>query len=106
MRYEITITNTQDVDSRPVEFDYYIPNRVRNKNRPTSRDPAPHERIPAILILPIMGGTQYELESFFARSFAKRGFASVILHRPDIKKEVRELEDIEGMLRKSVRDAQ
>ncbi len=106
VRYEIAITNAQDAAVRPVEFDYYLPNLAGIKNRASASDPALREKTPAILILPIMGGTQYELESFFARSFAKRGFASVILHRPDIKKEVRELEDIDGMLRKSVRDAQ
>jgi hypothetical protein len=62
--------------------------------------------LPAILILPIMGGTNYDLEAYFARSYAKRGFAAVILHRPDIKKEIHELEDIDVLLRRSVRDAQ
>ena len=103
-RHEITLTNAQDAAARSVEFDYYLPHAKRTKH--STKANALPEKIPAILILPIMGGTQYELESFFARSFAKRGFATVILHRPDIKKEVRELEDIDGLLRKSVLDAQ
>jgi dienelactone hydrolase len=107
-RHEITITNAnaQDAAARPVEFDYYLPHRRKTDHSTRPNTSGSTAKIPAILILPIMGGTQYELESYFARSFAKRGFACVILHRPDIKKEVRELEDIDGMLRKSVLDAQ
>jgi hypothetical protein len=90
------LTNAHGVADGSVEFDYYLPNDAFGKP----------EKIPAILILPLMGGTHYDLENYFASSFAKRGFASVILHRPDIKKEVRELEDINGLLRKTVRDAQ
>ena len=83
-----------------MEFDYFLP---KVKNRENAHVPI---KLPAILILPIMGGTNYDLESYFARSYAKRGFAAVILHRPDIKKEIHELEDIDVLLRRSVRDAQ
>lgn len=121
-QYTITVTNSssRDIASRAVEFDYFLPNasglqgaprpqphaesgaRANTNSRPTERI----VRLPAILILPIMGGTNYDLESYFARSYAKRGFAVIILHRPDIKKEIHELEDIDPLLRRSVQDAQ
>ena len=102
-QYELTLTNTQDAAARPVEFDYYLPRRRPIKGRVKTNDLDADQKIPAILILPIMGGTQYQLESYFARALTKSGFATVILHRPDIKKEVRKLEDIDDLLRRSVR---
>ena len=105
-QYELTLTNTHDAAARPVEFDYYVPRRRPIKGRVKTHDLEANRKIPAILILPIMGGTQYQLESYFARALTKSGFATVILHRPDIKKEVRKLEDIDDLLRRSVRDAQ
>jgi hypothetical protein len=102
--YEVTLTNALNGADGSVEFDYYLPHAKRTE-RSANAFGRP-QKIPAILILPVMGGTNYDLESYFARSFGKRGFASAILHRPDIKKEVRELEDIDGLLRRSVRDAE
>ena len=111
--YEIAVTNAQVdvVEARPVEFDYFLPNvsAPKSPSRSTGNAGSNANRIvklPAILILPIMGGTNYDLEAYFARSYAKRGFAVAILHRPDIKKEIHELEDIDVLLRRSVRDAQ
>src|SRR5207249_1148006 len=61
--------------------------------------------IPAIVILPIMGGSSYPVEAPFASAFAKHGYAAMILHRPDIKKEIKNLEDIDPLLRQSSLDA-
>jgi dienelactone hydrolase len=59
---------------------------------------------PAILILPIMGGRTYPLESFFARGFVHHGYHALVVHRPDIKDEIRDLEDIDVLLRASLSD--
>lgn len=77
-------------EGRKVTFTYYLP-KVK-------------QRMPAIIILPIMGGSTYPVESPFASAFAKHGYASLILHRPDIKKEIRNLEDVDVLLKSGVHD--
>lgn len=64
------------------------------------------EKMPAIAILPILGGGKYRLEEHFARLFAKQGYVAAIPHRPDVKDEVDALEDIDHMLQASVLDVQ
>ncbi|HXU76926.1 MAG TPA: hypothetical protein VN794_10170 [Methylomirabilota bacterium] len=96
---ELTLTNSLEANGRTLQIDYYLPNLT-----PAAGE-AP-QKSPCILILPIMGGTQYDLERFFGRSFAKRGFATAILHRPDLKSEVHQLEAIDGLLLRSLQDAQ
>ena len=84
---EMTIrTDTE----RTLKFTYYVP-KVRK--------PAP-----VIVCLPIMGGDSYPVEEPFASAFARHGYASLILHRPDIKKEIRNLEDVDVLLRQGVQD--
>jgi dienelactone hydrolase len=62
------------------------------------------EPAPAILILPIMGGRTYPLESFFANGFAHHGYHALVVHRPDLKEEIRDLADIDTLLRASLHD--
>ena len=59
---------------------------------------------PAILILPIMGGRTYPLETFFAKGFVHHGYHALVVHRPDIKDEIRDLEDIDTLLKASLSD--
>ena len=103
---ELTLTNSLEANGRTLQIDYYLPNPVRSGPRLTPAAGEAPQKSPCILILPIMGGTQYDLERFFGRSFAKRGFATAILHRPDLKSEVHELEAIDGLLLRSLQDAQ
>ena len=63
-----------------------------------------HPKRPAIVILPIMGGKTYPLEEIFATSFARSGYACIIPHRPNIKDEIRNLEDIDPLLRQGSQD--
>jgi cephalosporin-C deacetylase-like acetyl esterase len=79
---------------RTLKAQYFLPEK--RKYRP--------EKMPAIVILPIMGGSTYPLEEMFASSFAKHGYACIIPHRPNIKDEIKNLEDIDPLLRDSVRD--
>jgi cephalosporin-C deacetylase-like acetyl esterase len=77
--------------NRTIRAQYFLPDA--RKGRST--------RIPAIVILPIMGGSTYPLEEMFATSFARHGYACIIPHRPNIKDEIRNLEDIDPLLRES-----
>ena len=77
-------------DDRSVKFTYYVP----KTRKPT----------PVVICLPIMGGETYPVEEPFASAFARNGYASLILHRPDIKKEIKNLEDIDPLLQQSVAD--
>ena len=88
---EITLNIGKD---RTMRAQYFLPEP--RKHRP--------EKMPAIVILPIMGGKTYPLEEMFATSFARNGYACVIPHRPNIKDEIRNLEDIDPLLRDSSRD--
>lgn len=80
-------------NEREVRMNYYMPRHAH---------PGP---TPAIVILPIMGGSSYPVESPFASAFARHGYAAMILHRPDIKKEIKNIEDIDPLLRQSSLDA-
>lgn len=77
---------------RTIRAQYFLP------------DPDKHQKTPAIVILPIMGGSTYPLEEIFAASFARAGYACIIPHRPNIKDEIRNLEDIDPLLRQSIHD--
>jgi cephalosporin-C deacetylase-like acetyl esterase len=89
--HEITLNGGQ---GRTLRAQYFLPDA--RKHRP--------ERLPAIVILPIMGGSTYPLEEMFATSFARHGYACIIPHRPNIKDEIRNLEDIDPLLRQSIVD--
>ena len=80
-------------EGRTMLAEYFLPKE--RKNQP---------KTPAIVILPIMGGKTYPLEEMFASSFAKHGYACVIPHRPNIKDEIKNLEDIDPLLRQSSYD--
>jgi dienelactone hydrolase len=88
---EITLNVGKD---RTLRAQYFLPDP--RKHRP--------EKMPAIVILPIMGGKTYPLEEIFATSFARSGYACIIPHRPDIKDEIKNLEDIDPLLRNSSHD--
>lgn len=88
---EITLDVGQD---RTLRAQYFLPEP--RKHRP--------EKMPGIVILPIMGGGTYPLEEIFATSFARAGYVCIIPHRPNIKDEIRDLEDIDPLLRQSVHD--
>lgn len=60
---------------------------------------------PGIVVLPIMGGKQYVLENYFAAGFARNGYSVAVVHRPEIKDEIRSLEDIDPLLQGSIEDA-
>ncbi|MSS74776.1 hypothetical protein EXS73_00980 [Candidatus Pacearchaeota archaeon] len=77
-------------DTDVLSFDYFVP-RTKGKS-------------PALVILPIMGGTAYPLEHHFARYFADKGYVCVVAKRPNVKEEVARLEDVDALLRHSVAD--
>ena len=87
---QVTLNVGQD---RTMKAEYFLPKA--RKNQP---------KTPAIVILPIMGGKTYPLEEMFASSFAKHGYACVIPHRPNIKDEIKNLEDIDPLLQQSSYD--
>lgn len=87
---DITLKVGQDRTLRAV---YFQPNPRKN-----------HPKTPAIVILPIMGGKTYPLEEIFATSFARAGYACIIPHRPNIKDEIKNLEDIDPLLQHSSYD--
>jgi len=65
--------------------------------------PATSNKVPAILILPILGG-EYPLENHFARYFARHGMAAVIVRRDKMLRPER-IEDINAALRHAAIDA-
>ncbi len=87
---EITLNVSSE---RTIRAQYYLPKARKN-----------HPKMPAIVILPIMGGDTYPLEAIFASSFANHGYACIIPHRPNIKDEIKNLEDIDPLLRHSSHD--
>ena len=58
---------------------------------------------PVLLLLPILGGKDYPLERHFAKYFAKKGLASIIVHREQ-KGKPSEAAQIEGWLRQTILD--
>jgi dienelactone hydrolase len=81
-------------ESRTLNAQYFVPEPRKGRL----------EKMPAIVILPIMGGKTYPLEEMFASSFAKHGYVCIIPHRPNIKDEIKNLEDIDPLLRQSIHD--
>lgn len=79
-------------DHRPLRFDYFEPHVRKGVARP------------ALIILPILGGKQYTLEHYFARYFAEKGYMTVVAKRPNVREEVKHLEDIDSLLCNSVVD--
>jgi len=77
-----------DRTNRSLVFDYFLP-RLPGKQ-------------PVLVILPMLGGS-YPLEKYFGSYFAKRGFASIIVHRQKIAKDSN-LEVLNSLFRESVLD--
>lgn len=78
-------------NNREIVFDYYL-SRSNGKR-------------PVIVILPIMGGRDYPIESHFARYFAKKGYNVSLVHREQkMDKEVNALEDVDNLLKTTVAD--
>ena len=75
--------------NKTLELEYYRPRRSGT--------------VPAIMILPVSAGAHYPLERHFARYFALRGFAAVIVHR-ETERDPSTGEQINGLLQQSVRD--
>jgi hypothetical protein len=77
-----------DRTNRNLVFDYFLPRTA--------------EKHPILVILPMLGGS-YPLEKYFGSYFAKRGFASIIVHRQKIAKDSN-LDALDRLLRESVLD--
>ncbi|OGF28005.1 hypothetical protein A2303_07735 [Candidatus Falkowbacteria bacterium RIFOXYB2_FULL_47_14] len=58
---------------------------------------------PVILCLPILGGSNLETE-FFARYYASRGLAAIIVHRQQGYKKEKNIENLDNLLRQMVFD--
>ena len=82
---------SEGLRGREVSFRYYD---IRGKRK-----------TPAIVILPILGGGRYDAEEHVARYYARHGFSSVILHRKHLSKEVRDILNLDGVLRESIVDS-
>ena len=71
-----------------ITIDYY---QVEGRARPS----------PVIVLLPISGGG-YEVESHFARYFAKHGLAVALVHRREVGKQTPKASEIEGWLKQNI----
>jgi pimeloyl-ACP methyl ester carboxylesterase len=58
---------------------------------------------PVILLLPVSGGG-YQIERFFARYFARHGFAVLIVHRAKIARELNEIATINDWMKQRMVD--
>jgi pimeloyl-ACP methyl ester carboxylesterase len=93
-RHELLSFRIQDIfETQTNVVEQYLPKRRTGKK-------------PLIVELPILGGDEYRLEQHFARAFANKGYAVLFPHRPYVKDEIKQLEDVDGFLRESVLDAQ
>jgi len=91
--YDVKTIKIKVGTDRTMAAEYFVPKARKN-----------HPKMPAIVILPIMGGKTYPVEELFASSFVKHGYACIIPHRPNIKDEIKNLEDIDPLLRQSSYD--
>lgn len=60
-------------------------------------------KTPVVMVLPMSGGG-YGIERHFAAYFANRGYASVIVHRDVIPKELQFIENLDPMIQRTVLD--
>ncbi len=65
---------------------------------PTGKGPKP-----AVFVLPILGGKN-KVANFFAKHFARKGIAALVVHRQEAYKDVRELEKMNPLFRQIVFD--
>ena len=91
--YDVKTINLKVNENRTMGAEYFLPKQRKN-----------HPKMPAIVILPIMGGKTYPVEEIFASTFARHGYACIIPHRPNIKDEIKNLEDIDPLLQHSSYD--
>ena len=103
---ETEVESTHKYTVRRIEFE--VPSFTGDSNRLMvlthyhPNGPAPS---PVILILPISGGS-YDLEEYFSRYFAKKGLATIIVHREKISKSAKLIENINDLLVQTVIDNQ
>ncbi|MBI2948566.1 MAG: alpha/beta hydrolase [Verrucomicrobia bacterium] len=72
--------------------DWYLP-RAPQSGRP----------VPAIAILPILGGGKYALEEHFAALFSRHGYAAALAHRDkELGRDIRSPEDVDRLLQNMV----
>lgn len=66
---------------------------------------APHaaKPAPAVFVLPILGGKN-KVANFFAKHFAEKGFAALVVHRQEAYKDVEEVEKMNPLFRQIVFD--
>jgi dipeptidyl aminopeptidase/acylaminoacyl peptidase len=55
------------------------------------------------MVVPVSGGS-YQAERIFAAYFAKQGMAAVIVHRPKLSGDVESLDELNTMLKQTVKD--
>jgi len=87
-RIELTFDQTSATSN--VTIDYY---QVQERAGPSA----------VIVLLPISGGG-YEVESLFARYFARHGLAVALVHRREVGKRTPEASEIEGWLKQNIAD--
>ncbi|RMD59440.1 alpha/beta hydrolase, partial [Candidatus Parcubacteria bacterium] len=73
-----------------IKITYYHP---RRRSKP----------LPVVMVLPILGGKN-QAAKFFARYFARQGFAAIIVHRQEKYKKIQEIDKINEVLRQMVFD--
>lgn len=88
-RFELAAITNGVSTNRSLVLDCFIPHGRSNS--------------PVILILPMLGGS-YPLEKFFARYFARHGFASVLVHREDYESTPTTADEVDNLFRQCVLD--
>jgi dienelactone hydrolase len=88
-RFELTAITNGSSTNRTLVLDCFLPHGRSNS--------------PVILILPMLGGS-YPLEKFFARYFARHGFASVLVHREDYESTPTSAPELDNLFRQCVLD--
>ena len=62
-----------------------------------------NQKTPVIMVLPILGGS-YRIAKIFASYFSENGYASMIVHRNEERKILKNIEDIDAHLKQMVLD--
>jgi len=88
-RFELAAITNGSCTNRTLVLDCFLPHGRSNS--------------PVIVILPMLGGT-YPLEKFFARYFARHGFASVLVHREDYENTPTSAPELNNLFRQCVLD--
>lgn len=88
-RFELAAITNGSSTNRPLVLDCFLPHGRTNA--------------PVIVILPMLGGS-YPLEKFFAKYFARHGFASVLVHREDYESTPTTANEVNNLFRQCVLD--